>query len=112
MQAIALRRPVINDAKDLVHIVADAVYLVSPGVFQRDAKEHPQITDYAKCEEMPDWQWAQKRFEKLLLHRKQANGLNIWTCQEPDLANRDGSMAICLSVGKVCLGSFHQTTHT
>ncbi|MHA7578674.1 conjugal transfer nickase/helicase domain-containing protein, partial [Xanthomonas euvesicatoria] len=67
--------------KALVHIVADAVYLVSPGVFQRYAQEHPQIADYAKREEMADWQWAQKRFEKLHLHRKQANGLNIWTCE-------------------------------
>ncbi|ARV23259.1 MobH family relaxase [Xanthomonas citri] len=80
-QAIASRRLVINDAKALVHIVADAVYLVSPGVFQRYAQEHPQIADYAKREEMADWQWAQKRFEKLHLHRKQANGLNIWTCE-------------------------------
>lgn len=80
-QAIASRRLVINDAKALVHIVADAVYLVSPGVFQRYAQEHPQIADYAKREEMTDWQWAQKRFEKLHLHRKQANGLNIWKCE-------------------------------
>ncbi|WP_267460151.1 helicase/relaxase domain-containing protein [Xanthomonas euvesicatoria] len=80
-QAIASRRLVINDAKALVHIVADAVYLVSPGVFQRYAQEHPQIADYAKREEMADWRWAQKRFEKLHLHRKQANGLNIWTCE-------------------------------
>lgn len=80
-QAIASRRLVINDAKALVHIVADAVYLVSPGVFQRYAQEHPEIADYAKREEMADWQWAQKRFEKLHLHRKQANGLNIWTCE-------------------------------
>ena len=28
-----------------------------------------------------DWQWVQKRFEKLQLHRKHPNGLNIWTCE-------------------------------
>ncbi|TVT73202.1 MAG: relaxase, partial [Denitromonas halophila] len=27
------------------------------------------------------WQWVQKRFEKLGLHRKQPSGLNIWTCE-------------------------------
>ena len=27
-----------------------------------------------------DWQWVQKRFEGLRLHRKHADGLNIWTC--------------------------------
>ncbi|MCD5975506.1 DNA-binding domain-containing protein [Pseudomonas sp. CDFA 550] len=53
-QAIASRRLVINDAKALVHIVADAVYLVSPGVFQRYAQEHPQIVDYAKREEIAE----------------------------------------------------------
>lgn len=30
---------------------------------------------------MPEWQWAQKKFEKLGLHRKQASGLNIWNCE-------------------------------
>ena len=34
----------------------------------------------AKQEQLADWQWVQKRFEKLQLHRKQQNGLNIWTC--------------------------------
>lgn len=26
-------------------------------------------------------QWVQKRFEQLHVHRKQASGLNIWTCE-------------------------------
>ncbi len=30
---------------------------------------------------MPDWQWVQKRFEKLGLHRKHDSGLNIWICE-------------------------------
>ena len=34
-----------------------------------------------KQDKVADWQWAQKRFEKLHLHRKQRNGLNIWTCE-------------------------------
>jgi len=57
------------------------VYLVSPGVFQRYAQEHPQIAKLAKTEKLSDWQWAQKKFEKLGLHRKQSNGLSIWTCE-------------------------------
>ncbi|WP_434516558.1 conjugal transfer nickase/helicase domain-containing protein [Dechloromonas sp. ARDL1] len=35
---------------------------------------------HAKQEQLADWQWVQKRFEKLQLHRKQPNGLSIWTC--------------------------------
>ncbi|HHK4642176.1 TPA: DNA-binding domain-containing protein, partial [Pseudomonas aeruginosa] len=35
----------------------------------------------AKQENVADWQWIQKAFEKLQLHRKQDSGLNIWTCE-------------------------------
>lgn len=80
-QSIQTRKLIINDAKALVHTVADTAYLVSPGVFQRYAQEHPQITALAKQDKLPEWQWVQKRFEKLGLHRKQASGLNIWNCE-------------------------------
>ncbi|MBX3668518.1 MAG: TraI domain-containing protein [Rhodocyclaceae bacterium] len=80
-QAIASRRLIINDAKALLHTVADTAYLVSPGVFQRYAQEHPEVSALAKEEKQQDWQWVQKRFERLGLHRKQADGLNIWTCE-------------------------------
>jgi integrating conjugative element relaxase (TIGR03760 family) len=78
---IQSRRLVINDARALIHTVADTAYLVSPGVFQRYAKEHPHVATLAKQDKAGDWQWVQKRFEKLQLHRKQNNGLNIWTCE-------------------------------
>lgn len=80
-QGIASRRLIINDAKALVHTVSDTAYLVSPGVFQRYAQEHLQVATLAKQESQQDWQWVQKRFERLQLHRKQPNGLNIWTCE-------------------------------
>ena len=80
-QGIASRRLIINDAKALVHTVNNTAYLVSPGVFQRYAQEHPEVAALAKQENQQDWQWVQKRFEKLQLHRKQPNGLNIWTCE-------------------------------
>lgn len=78
---IATHRLVINDAKALVHTVAGTAYLVSPGIFQRYAQEHPNVTRLAKQEQQSDWEWVQKRFEKLRLHLKQDNGLNIWTCE-------------------------------
>ncbi|MFO6256589.1 conjugal transfer nickase/helicase domain-containing protein, partial [Pseudomonas aeruginosa] len=68
---------IINDAKALVHTVGDTAYLVSPGVFQRYAQEHPQVGTLAKQESQQDWQWVQKRFERLQYHRKHPNGLNI-----------------------------------
>lgn len=80
-QRIQTRRLFINDARALVHTVADTVFLVSPGVFQRYAQEHPQTDALAKQDQVADWQWIQRRFEKLQLHRKQDNGLNIWTCE-------------------------------
>ncbi|HHW1763899.1 TPA: MobH family relaxase [Pseudomonas aeruginosa] len=79
-QGIASRRLIINDAKALVHTVSGTAYLVSPGVFQRYAQEHPQVGTLARQERQQDWQWMQKRFERLQLHRKHPNGLNIWTC--------------------------------
>jgi hypothetical protein len=79
--SIQNHRLVINDAKALVHTVADTVYLMSPGVFQRYAQEHPHVAQLAKQVKQSDWEWVQKRFEQLRLHRKQDNGLNIWTCE-------------------------------
>lgn len=80
-QGIALRRLIINEAKALVHTVSDTVFLVSPGVFQRYAQQHPQVGTLAKHENQQDWEWVQKRFERLQHHRKHPNGLNIWTCE-------------------------------
>lgn len=78
---IQSRKLIINDAKALVHTVADTAYLVSPGVFQRYVQEHPAIRAQALSEHLQDWQWVQKQFERLRVHRKQPNGLNIWTCE-------------------------------
>lgn len=78
---ILARRMIINDAKALVHTVAGAVFLVSPGVFQRYAQEHPDVARLAKQAQQTEWAWVQKRFEHLGVHRKQDNGLNIWTCE-------------------------------
>ncbi|WP_338797369.1 MobH family relaxase [Pseudomonas monteilii] len=80
-QAVQTRKLIINHAKALVHTVSDTVYLISPGIFQRYAQEHPNIGPLAKDAALQNWQWVQKRFEKLGLHRKQPSGLNIRTCE-------------------------------
>jgi len=79
--AITTRKLILNDAKALVHTVNDTVFLVTPGIFQRYAQEHPQVSTLAKQESQQDWQWVQKRFERLQYHRKHPNGLNIWICE-------------------------------
>ena len=61
--------------------VDDTAYLVTPGVFHRYAQEHVQLALEAKAAELKDWQWVQKQFERIHAHRKQINGLNIWTCE-------------------------------
>jgi integrating conjugative element relaxase (TIGR03760 family) len=78
---IQMRRLVINDAKALVHTVAGTAFLVSPGVFQRYAHERPEVARLARLDKASDWEWVQRNFEKLRLHKKQDNGLNIWTCE-------------------------------
>lgn len=80
-QGIESRKLIINDAKALVHTVDGTAYLVSPGIFQRYVQEHPEIQVLSRQDNLHDWQWVQKRFEKLGLHRKQGSGLNIWTCE-------------------------------
>lgn len=80
-RGIQFKKIIINDAKALVHTVAGTAYLVSPGLFQRYAQEHPQIAPLAKQAELPDWRWAQQRFERTKAHKKRADGLNIWTCE-------------------------------
>ncbi|CAJ3719592.1 MobH family relaxase [Burkholderia pseudomallei] len=80
-EGIQTRRLFINDAKALVHTVADTAFLVSPGIFQRYAQEHPDVARLARQEQQTEWAWVQKRFERLGIHRKQNDGLNIWTCE-------------------------------
>ncbi|MFG0410064.1 MobH family relaxase [Pseudomonas sp. FYR_11] len=80
-QGIRSHRLIINDAKALVHTVADTLYLVTPSIFQRYCREHPDIARLAKQDQQQDWEWLQRQFERQRAHRKQPNGLNIWTCQ-------------------------------
>lgn len=79
--SIHSKKLIINDAQAMVHTVEDTMFLVSPSLFVRYAHEFPQCAKLAKTEKLPDWEWIQKRFEKMRVHRKQSNGLNIWTCK-------------------------------
>mgnify|MGYP005843121891 CR=1 FL=1 len=64
---IATGRVEINTPKARLHVVDEGLVLVSPGIFRDFDPE--------------GWQHAQKRFQKLKLHRKTPEGTNIWTCR-------------------------------
>lgn len=79
--AILNKKLIINDAHALVHTVADTIYIVTPGIFNRYAQEFPAVEKFAKEEDVQPFRWIQKRFEKIGVHKKQPEGLNIWTCE-------------------------------
>ncbi len=57
-----------NAVNARAHRVREGVLLVSPGIFR----------DYGNAVQAP-WASIQKRFQKLRVHRKTPEGLNIWT---------------------------------
>jgi integrating conjugative element relaxase (TIGR03760 family) len=79
-EGIQSHKLIINDSKAKIHTVSGSVFLVTPGLFQRYAQEFPGISQGAD-QEIEEWRWVQKQFEKLKVHRKRDNGLNIWACQ-------------------------------
>ena len=78
---IRSHRLIVNDAKALVHTVDGTAFLVSPGVFQRYMRERPDLARIADFNSGGDWQWVQKEFERMRLHKRQHDGRNIWTCE-------------------------------
>ncbi len=79
-EGIQSHKLIINDSKAKVHTVRGSVFLVTPGLFQRYVQEFPGISQGAN-QETEEWRWVQKEFEKLKIHRKRGNGLNIWACK-------------------------------
>ncbi|MDD2001966.1 MobH family relaxase [Pseudomonas putida] len=71
-------RMVINDIKAKVHTVEGTFFLVTPGIFQRYAAEHPVKVE--RDGKIAPWRHIQRHFERLGIHQKRANGQNIWTC--------------------------------
>ncbi|MFV3314218.1 MobH family relaxase [Pseudomonas sp. NY15374] len=71
-------RLVVNDSKAKVHTVDGTFFLVTPGIFQRYAAEHPEQTEGGN--QIEHWRRIQRQFEKLGIHQKRANGQNIWAC--------------------------------
>lgn len=64
----------VNDTLARVHLVEGGVFLVSPEIFKLYVKSTTgQIGD--------EWKWEQKAFQKLNLHRRGKEGVNIWTIE-------------------------------
>ncbi|MNJ28682.1 putative helicase [compost metagenome] len=75
---IHTHRLLINDSKAKVHTVDGTFFLVTPGIFQRYAAEHPES---AEADPQSDaWRRIQRQFEKLDAHLRKPNSQNIWTC--------------------------------
>lgn len=79
-EGIQSHKLIINDSKAKIHTVSGTVLLVTPGLFQRYVQEFPDISQDSNLE-IEEWRWVQKQFEKLKVHRKRNDSLNIWLCQ-------------------------------
>ncbi|WP_460953479.1 MobH family relaxase [Pseudomonas marginalis] len=79
-EGILSHKLIINDSKAKIHTVSGSVFLVTPGLFQRYAQEFPGLSQETD-QQLEEWRWVQKQFEKLKIHRKHGNGLNIWACK-------------------------------
>lgn len=78
-EGVHSHRLVINNSKAKVHTVDGTFFLVTPGIFQRYAAEHPPLDD---ADYQTDaWRRLQRQFEKLDVHVRKPNGQNIWTCR-------------------------------
>ncbi|WP_409260006.1 MobH family relaxase [Pseudomonas sp. KCJK8806] len=77
-EGVNSHRLVINDSKAKVHTVDGTFFLVTPGIFQRYAAEHPVQAE--RDGKIAPWRHIQRHFERLGIHKKRANGQNIWTC--------------------------------
>ncbi|MDN8600325.1 MobH family relaxase [Citrobacter sp. S2-9] len=74
-QGIATHKITVNDAKAPVHLVQGKVLLVSPGIF----KLYIAMTTGDTTGE--EWTKIQKSFQKLRLHLRGDDGINIFTCE-------------------------------
>lgn len=78
-EGVLSHRLLVNDSTAKIHIVEGTFFLVTPGIFQRYAAEHPELADGNDKAEA--WRPIQRHFERLGVHLKRPNGQNIWTCK-------------------------------
>jgi integrating conjugative element relaxase (TIGR03760 family) len=71
-EGIAGQKFLINDTNAKIHFVGSQLFIVTPGIFQRFCLEQTGEDD--------GWRKVQQGFEKLKLHKKRPDDLNIWAC--------------------------------
>ncbi|QXZ13541.1 TraI domain-containing protein [Pseudomonas sp. AO-1] len=81
IESVRTHEIIMNDDRALVHCVEDTLFLVTPGIFQRYAQALPHLASISKSQGQHGWEGVQRRFGKMKLHRIQANGRSIWTCE-------------------------------
>jgi len=78
---IALHKLKVNDKDAKLHLIDGRLFIVSPGIFKRFYYEYPEFEKLINNSEKEHWKIIQSSFEKLKLHVKRADDLNIWQCQ-------------------------------
>jgi integrating conjugative element relaxase (TIGR03760 family) len=80
-QGLAQYRFTTNSTDSFVHAVDGTAFIVTPKVFKRYVYEHPLVKMRAEAEQIEDWQWVQRQFMRLGVHRRKQDGLHIWACK-------------------------------
>lgn len=78
--AISQRDLYINDSRAPLHVVDGKAFLVTPFIFQRFTGQFPEVQALNEDPKRKDWQFVQRHFERLALHIKREDDLNIWQC--------------------------------
>lgn len=73
-EGIRTHKIAVNDAQARVHMVEGKVFLVSPEIFKLYIKTTSGKTG-------DEWKMAQKSFQKLKMHCRDNEGINIYTCE-------------------------------
>lgn len=68
----------VNRENSPVYILAAHVFVRSPAIFYQFISENKLLVEEQSC----DWRKIQKQFEKMKLHKRQADGTNVYRCQE------------------------------
>ncbi|AIN20241.1 helicase [Yersinia kristensenii] len=70
----------VNTIDSSVFIISGYVFMRSPTIFYQFMAENKQNLGEPPC----DWRMVQKQFEKLKLHKRQTNGVNVYCCEEKE----------------------------
>ena len=79
-EAIANRDIYINDSRAPLHIVGGKAFIVTPTIFQRFTGQFPEVQQLHGDADGKPWSSVQRAFERLKVHIKREDDLNIFQC--------------------------------